>query len=115
MPVKLRKAAAPGENTIGYVLVSEIRKIDDLGAEKKTEWSVQTIYTIIDERYSKRRATLITTNLSLEELEQKVGPRTMDRLVGSCRFVEKCAPSYRQEQALTLTFSPMLTIGTQRC
>jgi DNA replication protein DnaC len=74
--------------------------IDDLGAEKKTEWSVQTIYTIIDERYSKRRATLITTNLSLEELEQKVGPRTMDRLVGSCRFVENCAASYRQEQAL---------------
>jgi DNA replication protein DnaC len=62
-----------------------------------------------------RRATLITTNLSLEELEQKVGPRTMDRLVGSCRFVENCAASYRQEQALILTFSPMLTIGTQRC
>lgn len=74
--------------------------IDDLGAEKKTEWSEQAIYTIIDERYSKRRAMLITTNLSLEELEQKVGLRTMDRLVGSCRIVENCAASYRQEQAL---------------
>jgi DNA replication protein DnaC len=75
--------------------------IDDLGAEKKTEWSEQAIYTMIDERYSNRQAMLITTNLSLEELEQKVGPRTMDRLVGSCRFIENCAASYRQVQALT--------------
>jgi DNA replication protein DnaC len=75
--------------------------IDDLGAEKKTEWSEQAIYTIIDERYSNSRAILITTNLSLEELEQRIGPRTMDRLVGSCRIVENCATSYRQEQALS--------------
>ncbi len=73
--------------------------IDDLGAEKRTEWSEQAIYTIIDERYSNRRAILITTNLSLEELEQKIGLRTMDRLVGSCRIVENCASSYRQEKA----------------
>lgn len=75
--------------------------IDDLGAEKKTEWSEQAIYSIIDERYSNSRAILITTNLSLEELEQRIGPRTMDRLVGSCRIVENCATSYRQEQALS--------------
>jgi len=74
--------------------------IDDLGAEKRTEWSEQAIYTIIDERYSNHQPILITTNLSLEELEQKIGSRTMDRLVGSCRFVENCATSYRQEQAL---------------
>ena len=73
--------------------------IDDLGAEKRTDWSEQTIYTIIDERYSSSRATMITTNLSLEELEEKVGCRTMDRLIGSCRIVENCASSYRQERA----------------
>ena len=73
--------------------------IDDLGAEKRTDWSEQTIYTIIDERYSSGRATLITTNLSLEELEEKVGERTMDRLIGSCRIIENRASSYRQERA----------------
>ncbi len=73
--------------------------IDDLGAEKRTDWSEQIIYTIIDERCSKGRSTMITTNLSLEELEKKVGVRTMDRLIGSCRIVENCASSYRQERA----------------
>jgi len=73
--------------------------IDDLGAEKRTDWSEQTIYTIIDERYSSGRANLITTNLSLEELEEKVGERTMDRLIGSCRIIENRASSYRQERA----------------
>ncbi len=33
------------------------------------------------------------------EKEQKVGDRTMDRLIGSCRIVENCASSYRQERA----------------
>lgn len=32
--------------------------IDDLGAEKRTDWSEQAIYIIIDERYSSGRATL---------------------------------------------------------
>ena len=73
--------------------------IDDLGAEKRTDWSEQTIYTVIDERYASGRATLITTNLSLEELEEKVGERTMDRLIGSCRIIENRASSYRQERA----------------
>ncbi len=62
--------------------------IDDLRSEKKTVWSEQTIYTIIDERYSNRRSTLITTNLPLNELGEKVGPCTMDRLIGSCRIIK---------------------------
>jgi DNA replication protein DnaC len=78
--------------TLGAV---DLLIIDDLGAEKKTEWSEQTIYTIIDERYSNRRSTLITTNLPLEELSEKLSPRTMDRLIGSCRIIENSAASYR--------------------
>ncbi len=73
--------------------------IDDLGIVKRTDWSEQTIYTIIDERCSKGRSTLITTNLSLEELKKKVGDASMDRLWGSFRVIENCASSYRQEMA----------------
>ena len=69
--------------------------LDDLGAEKRTDWSEQTIYSIIDERYSKKKAVLVTTNLSLEELEKKIGTRTIDRLLGRCRAIENCASSYR--------------------
>ena len=43
--------------------------------------------SFLDERYFSGRAILITTNLSLEELEGKVGCRTMDRLIGSCRII----------------------------
>ncbi len=57
--------------------------------------------------------SMITTNLNLEELEEKVGSHTMDRLIGNCRIVENCASSYRQERAEKLgsicAFS--LTIG----
>lgn len=73
--------------------------LDDAGAEKWTEWTEPTLYTIIDERYTNRKALLVTTNSSLEELEQKIGTRAMDRVLGMCEIVENKGTSYRKEQA----------------
>ncbi len=42
--------------------------IDDLGKEKPTEWMLSTIFSIIDERYSFQRATIITTQYEGKEL-----------------------------------------------
>ncbi len=73
--------------------------LDDCGAEKWTRWTEPTLYTIIDERYSWEKALIITTNSDLDDLEQKVGPLAMDRLLEMCEIIENRGTSYRQEKA----------------
>jgi DNA replication protein DnaC len=37
--------------------------LDDLGAEKQTEWVLEQLYSIVNERWQDRRAIVVTTNL----------------------------------------------------
>ncbi len=58
--------------------------IDDLGAEKTTDWVLQTLYTLINERYSRELRTIITSNLGLQELGEKLGDRISSRISEMC-------------------------------
>lgn len=62
--------------------------LDDLGAEKTSEWSIQTLYSIVDRRYRDVMQTLITSNLTLDEIAVKVGDRIASRIAGMCKVVE---------------------------
>ena len=62
--------------------------LDDLGVEKSSEFTIQSLYIIIDRRYSEMRPTIITSNLTLEEVAEKVGDRIASRIAGMCRVIE---------------------------
>lgn len=63
--------------------------IDDLGAENDTIWVKEKLYEVIDSRYRECKPTIITTNLTLEQLREKLTgedgiTRTYDRLLEMC-------------------------------
>jgi DNA replication protein DnaC len=62
--------------------------LDDLGAEKTSDFALQSLYIIIDKRYSEMRHTIITSNLSVDEIAGKVGDRIASRIAGMCRVIE---------------------------
>jgi DNA replication protein DnaC len=62
----------------------DLLHIDDLGAEKRSDWVLEQLYAIVDERYQSRRAMLVTTNLDEAALEEQIGARTVSRLVEIC-------------------------------
>ncbi len=62
----------------------DLLHIDDLGAEKRSDWVLEQLYALINERYETQRSVLITTNLPHEELETQIGPRTVSRLTQMC-------------------------------
>lgn len=67
--------------------------LDDLGAENNTPWSKEKIYEIIDSRYRDGKPVIITTNLSLGQLKNKMTGedeihRTYDRIIEMCTPVE---------------------------
>lgn len=72
--------------------------LDDLGVEKTTEWSLQTLYTIIDRRYREERQTIVTSNLNLDELAEKLDDRIASRLSELCRVVVLTGPDRRVQK-----------------
>jgi DNA replication protein DnaC len=71
--------------------------LDDLGAEKTSEFAITTLYVIIDTRDSYLLPTIITTNLSLSQIEKKIGSRIASRLSGM-QNVKINMPDYRKRK-----------------
>lgn len=67
--------------------------LDDLGAENSTDWAKEKIYEIIDSRYRDGKPLIITTNLTLDQLREKMTGedgiyRTYDRIIEMCTPIE---------------------------
>lgn len=61
--------------------------IDDLGAEKPSEWTTEVLYRIIDHRYNYMLPTIVASNLPPAELAGVIGDRLASRLTEMCRTV----------------------------
>lgn len=66
----------------------DLLHIDDLGAEKRSDWVLEQLYALVNERYEAQRSIVITTNLPHPELEEQIGSRTVSRLTQICDEVE---------------------------
>ena len=62
----------------------DLLHIDDLGAENRTEWVMEQLYALVNERYESQRSLVVTTNLEEHELEDQIGGRVVSRLVEMC-------------------------------
>jgi DNA replication protein DnaC len=80
----------------------EIRNIrflvlDDLGTQNTTAWAREKLFQIINHRYTHRLPTVITTNLTLSLIDERISSRLQDReLVIS---IQIDAPDYRNPLA----------------
>lgn len=70
--------------------------LDDLGAEKPTDWAIERLFEIIDHRYNELLPTVITTNLQPKLLKTVVGERIFDRIREMCPLVSVTSPSQRK-------------------
>jgi DNA replication protein DnaC len=62
----------------------DLLHLDDLGAEKASEWVMEELYSLINRRWEDERAVMVTTNLDQVELEDQIGRRSVSRLVEIC-------------------------------
>lgn len=53
----------------------ELLILDDLGSEKASEWTVETLFRLIDERSKHNRATVITSNMHYDALATRISSR----------------------------------------
>ncbi|MBI5104934.1 MAG: ATP-binding protein [Solirubrobacterales bacterium] len=63
----------------------DLLHVDDVGAEKTSEWVLEQLYAIVNARYEEERSVVITTNITdPEELVEQIGVRTVSRLQEMC-------------------------------
>ena len=62
----------------------DLLHVDDVGAERTSEWVLEQLYSIVNARYEDERAMVITTNLDHAELREQIGERTVSRLIEIC-------------------------------
>lgn len=52
--------------------------IDDLGKEQCSDWSMSTLYSILNDRYEDMKPTIVTTNYSTDALAVALTPKGFD-------------------------------------
>ena len=63
----------------------DLLHIDDVGAERTTDWVLEELYSIVNARYEDQRSIVITTNIDdRDELCEQITERTVSRLTEMC-------------------------------
>ena len=89
------KFGRPGGGTEKY-LACDLLIIDDLGTEMTTQMSISALYTILNSRLMAGRPTIISTNLTMEEMERRYTPQIISRLRGACTCLRFYGEDIRQ-------------------
>jgi DNA replication protein DnaC len=94
----LRAAFAPTSEILFDELFERVRSVpllilDDLGTEYPTPWAREKLYQFLNYRYNCYMPTVVTSNRSLESLDERIHSRMSDDAV--CERVEIKAASYR--------------------
>ena len=84
------------------VMEADLLVLDDLGAEKASEWVGETLNLIVNTRYNERRLTIFTSTYEEKEdrtdpdsLLVRVGARMHSRLYEMCEFLEFDGADFR--------------------
>ena len=76
--------------------------LDDFGMERGTEYGLEQVYNVIDSRYRSRKPLIVTTNLSLTELQNPqdtAHARIYDRVLEMCLPILFTGENFRKETA----------------
>jgi DNA replication protein DnaC len=77
----------------------DLLHIDDFGAEKRSDWVLEQLYALVNERYEDERSIMLTTNLTVDKLEEQIGRRTVSRLTETCEQIALFGSDRRLENA----------------
>lgn len=90
------------EKLIAKLNRAKLLIIDDLGAERSTDYALEKVYNIVDSRYRARLPMILTTNLELSDMQRASDirySRIYDRIFEVCYPVRFTGSSFRKLEA----------------
>ena len=82
-----REAGEAVEADVERVLDCDLLILDDLGTELTTPFVQSALYSIVNSRITDRRATILSTNLKLDELGRRYTPQIASRVEGEYQIL----------------------------
>jgi DNA replication protein DnaC len=95
--VRLLDQLRPGRDDDPYpaAVAADLLVLDDLGAERATDWTAERLYALVNDRWLAERPTIVTTNLAPPQLTAAVGERLASRLLGGATTALLSGPDRR--------------------
>lgn len=90
------------KDTLQVLNDADLVILDDLGSEFSSNFYTSTIYNIINTRLNKGAPTIISSNLSFDELQQKYDDRIISRLTGMFSWMMFIGKDIRQINSVML-------------
>lgn len=87
---------------IDRLMEPDLLIIDDLGAERNTDFALEKVYNVIDSRYRSKKPIILTTNLTLKEMKENADIRYVriyDRVFEMCYPIKFSGTSRRRMEA----------------
>lgn len=100
--IRLNNSRSIEEDTIRRMNTAKLLILDDLGAERSTDYALETVYNVIDSRYRSGKPMIVTTNLTLNEMQSTRDVRLQriyDRVLEVCYPVPFMWKSLRMKEA----------------
>lgn len=79
---------------------SDLLILDDLGSEFTTQFTISQLYNILSTRIINSLPTIISTNLTMDEIDEKYSQRITSRIFGNTTPVFFCGRDIRQQKNL---------------
>lgn len=101
--MRVRSTYMPSAGETEWAIISALQRarlvvLDDVGAEHRRDgstWGPSILEAIIDGRYRRQRATILTTNLEPAALQAGMDPRTVSRLTAVAQVIQFGAEDMR--------------------
>ncbi|MBF7096703.1 ATP-binding protein [Alkalibacter mobilis] len=87
------------DNPVNYLYSCDLLIIDDLGTETLTDFANNELFNLINKRLKDEKKMIISTNLSLDKLEDRYSARLASRIIGNFRFFEFFGEDIRMKKA----------------
>lgn len=78
----------------------ELLVIDDLGSERITALVTSELFALLNERDNRKKSTIITSNLSLEGLQQAYQDRIFSRVTSNFKLLKLSGPDIRNQKKI---------------
>lgn len=88
-------------NRFSHILDCDLLIIDDLGTELNNSFITSQLYLCINERLLGRKSTIISTNLSFEQLQNNYSERIFSRITSSYTFLKIIGKDIRIQKKLS--------------
>ena len=100
MEKKMELSSLEKSTTVSYIMNCDLLILDDLGTELTNSFTTSQLYQVIDSRLVHKKSTIISTNLSFDDLREQYSERIFSRLTSGYTLLKVTGEDIRLKKVI---------------